>query len=82
MHEWKVGDLGVARDAEAGDPLSPPIFHPGTVVRCARKTAPHVAYWRIVFGPEPAVSTIWSDHDGGSWLENTKFIDPLPEGDE
>lgn len=75
MHEWKVGDLGVARDVEAI-----PTFEPGTIVRYEGHTNfgdsdfSTIGRWSVVFGPT---------EDGNlPRMEFFAFIDPLPEGDE
>lgn len=79
MHEWKEGDLGVAREG------APHFAPPGTVVRLAEKINPDLGYWDVVFGPIPSES-IWQvtvlGHDTGLRAASMRFIEPLPEGDE
>lgn len=79
MHEWKVGDLGVARDRV----LKNQKFATGTVMRFERHaiTSLRAGYWSIVFGPAPEDS-FWFSSDLGLWWERFDYVDPLPEGDK
>lgn len=89
-HDWKPGDLGVAKTEEeiraikdlpfpsSSNPRAP-TYCPGSVVRHIRAFDSNISVWRLVLGTIHPDSTLYCETEDGTCLEYNAYIRYMPD---